>query len=249
MEHELMQKLFAQAAKVSRVNINRTVGLATMLEQRAGGDSEEIISELLQCLQRLLAQNMNMEYYFDDDLLKDAPAGRYLSVEKLLRRVIGECTAMLEPLEWDLQLDVKCRKSAVKTDEKALVIVIMNLLQNALLYSPLKSTVIVTVDNETTEKGVSVCVSFKNLVDEDNSYNDCSGLGLPLCMKIARHYGGRLDYVEERGAITAKLSLPVDIGAKEEARIGFSSEINEFIGERYKPVRVFMQKILEREKG
>jgi hypothetical protein len=100
--------------------------------------------------------------------------------------------------------------------------------------------------------GNYICISFKNLIEHESAITRCEeegiGLGITLCTKIAESYDGNLEYSENSGAVTAKLSLPFiqnDPSTMLASASAFS-ELKESLEERYKPVRLFMQEVLAR---
>ncbi|MCL2071366.1 MAG: hypothetical protein FWH07_03925 [Oscillospiraceae bacterium] len=244
-------------AKEARTHINRIIGLATMLSDK---DDNEVTHELLLSSYRLLTQNMNMMYIHMEELISDTAI---INAEAILTGIIGECTTVIETaikdaLEHEMEIDteylpesvgcklqfvVKNKKSSVKIDEKAFTLAVMNLLQNALMYSPPNTTVIVKLDTIfMSDDERYVCVSVKNL----NGLKKCDpGLGLTLCKRIAERCGGMFECIHERGCITAKIMLPLQ---NEEPGVGLSSEFVEYFSDRYKPVKLFMYEVVERIK-
>ena len=244
-----IKKQVSSIAKASRVQINRLIGLTSMLENAQNSENREIISEVILTIYKLLSQNMNMMYLYMEELNMNQSS--LISAELFLRSIIAECTKTLDASETNLQLDIKCEKSCIKIDEKAFILVIMNLLQNALLYSPPKTTVIVTLDNVTIDQTDYVSISVKNLSGLDGvgfarDKEECSGQGLFICMKAAETNGGKVEYIEEGGSITAKLLLPL---IEESEPSELSSKLAEYISDKYTPVNLFMQEVLATRKA
>jgi signal transduction histidine kinase len=238
---ELLKKQISSAAGTSRVHINRLIGLVSMLEEQGSG---EVTYELMISCYKLLTQNMNMMYLYSEDLVVGKPT--VINAETLLTSIIRECTPMIENIGGEFRFEVKCGRSSVRVDEKAFIITVMNLLQNAGLYSPPKTPISVMLENKIVDSRNYVSISVKNLVGADEIESrcvadECSGLGLHLCMKVAESYNGELRYVEEDGSVTVKFMLPLD---SEDPKIGLSSDFVDYISDRNKPVKLFMYEVL-----
>ena len=245
---EFIKKQVESVTKATRVHINRIIALASMIEHSEETADREIVSDLLLSCYKLLSQNMNMMYLYSKEI---AGPGAVISAEEFLKGIIGTCTKMLESVDLKLQLDIKCKRSEIKVDEKAFILAVMNLLQNALLNSPPNAAVKVVLENISVQNRSFVCISVNNIpgMDGINSGRDkeeCSGLGIILSMKIAERYGGKFELVDERGVINAKLMFPLQ---KEDFAMGLSSSFADFYDidtERYNMVVVFMQEVLKR---
>ena len=237
---EFIKKQVEKLTKSSRPDINRIIGIASILKE--SGEHNELIHDLFLSGYRLLAQNMNSMHLYSDELF--STPGVVINAADFLNGIIGECANMLESLETELRLEVKCELSSIKIDEKAFIIAVMNLLQNALLYSPPKTAVIVILDNVCAEEKNYVCITVKNLleIEKNNSdYEERSGQGLFVCTKIAEHYGGKLEYVQEGGSVSANLMLPLE---GECSGIGLSCDFAMYLSDENKPVKLFMHEVL-----
>jgi len=233
------QNIIDTLIKTSRVYINRIIEAVTLIEQSDKYQEDETVSSLIYSSCRLLSQNINMSYLYDNQLL-EAPSYP-INLEYVLKVIISECSEQLKPIKRELQLTIDGQvRSLVQINEKAFTIAFMNLLQNALLYSPPKSTVIITLDNQRENH---VCIKITNLAGL-NTYkanDEHSGLGIPLCFKIAEHCNGALVHSESEGKTVADLQLPL---APESNALPLSTEFSDYISERFRPTRLFMYEVL-----
>jgi len=215
-----------------------------MIEQSEKYHDDVMVSILIFSACKLLSQNINVSYLCYDELLEiPSSLTPVIDTVGIMRAIIAECSKILIPIERELQLVVNCKKTPVRINEKVFTLAVMNLLQNALLYSPPKSSVVI----EVYESCYNICIEITNLIEfNSNSDNDeNSGLGIPLCNKIAARYNGNLEYVEIDGKTITKLALPIANDSISE-EIQFSSEIIEYISERFKPTRLFMHEVVNK---
>lgn len=239
---EFIKRQIETVTKAMRVHINRIIGLASMLETL---EESEIAEELKLTSYKLLAQNMNMSYLYSEDLPGDTDTA--INAAEYVGGIVGECDDMINVTGCKLKLEVKCSKTGVKIKEKAFIMAVINLLQNALLYSPPKTEVTVSVENETRKTVGYVSVAVKNVIEKkrERDAESSAKLGLVLCMKIAEYYGGFFECEEVNDSITSKLLLPLET---EEPGLGLSSDIAEYIADRYNPVKLFMQEVVNAKK-
>jgi K+-sensing histidine kinase KdpD len=227
--------------KTSRVCINRIISAVVIAEQ-SEVLQDEVIADLVFNSCKLLAQNMNMMFLYSDDLLAEsAKTELTIDVRERLHSILAESSRLLSVINRDVLFVTKVDSSLARIDEKLFTLLVMNLLQNALLYSPAKSAVIVELDNLND----FLCVSFTNLrdIEKFKEVENSKGLGISLCTKIAEHHGGELEFLEIEGKITAELYLPLT--ASENGQYAcLSADWNDYVGERFKPVNLFMQEVL-----
>jgi signal transduction histidine kinase len=246
-----------------------------------------ISSDLNQTLYKLLAHNINLNYCCSEELLPDSPfdaanlrnAAPVIDAGALLAQIVAECGAMLEEHSGRHGLTLRIPgdeaedeeyggeynddfpqnpEFAVKITEKAFTLAVMNLLQNAFLYSPPNTTVIVSIELESDEDSGDelVCVSVTNLSGSDaellrgytmqsgfGATDESAGLGVPLVNKIAACYGGNLKFVSINGRIIAKFSLPLHETSDNRSKLQLQSDFSEYIGEKYGFVRAFMAEV------
>jgi signal transduction histidine kinase len=237
---DFFKKQLDSSIKSSRTYINRIIGAVTIVEQSQRYENDEVISDLVFSSCKLLSQNMNMSYLYSDDLYDSVNA--VINAGELLTGIITECTNLLETIEREIQFVVNCQSSLIKINEKIFTIAFMNILQNALLYSPAKSTVVVSLENP----GNEICISVTNL----NAHKDYKffkppeenfGLGIALCVKIAEHHGGKFDFTQSKGRTVAKLFLPLE---SDNSDFILYTDYADYISEKFKPVRLFIYEVL-----
>jgi K+-sensing histidine kinase KdpD len=114
-------------------------------------------------------------------------------------------------------------------------------LQNALLYSPPKSAVVITVRGNTESQAGFASIGITNLLEEKFQDDDEHlGLGILLCRKIAQHYNGKLEYIEINGTSTAELQFP----REEDTSMPLCSDFADYVAEKYRPAKLFMYEVL-----
>jgi signal transduction histidine kinase len=235
-----IKRHLGSSIKISRAYINSVISVATIIEQTSKDLDEQIVDELMFSSCKLLSQNMNMSYFFCDDLLIETKSA--IDVLQFLQAIIAECTELLEPLKREIRFTAACERSEVRIDEKAFTIAVINLLQNALLYSPKKSTILVNLEND----GDNVTISLTNLIDMGRwtPPEERHGLGIPLCAKIADFYGGSLNYDEADGRVITEFSL---LFAKDCSCLPLATDYIEYVGERFKPVMLYLHEVIRAE--
>ncbi|MCL1866463.1 MAG: HAMP domain-containing histidine kinase [Oscillospiraceae bacterium] len=253
---EFIKKQMESSVAVEREYINRLIATSLIAEENACADKKSLTAEevterdkkvaanLVYISSKLLIQNLNLSYLLRGDLLKESESP--VNAVFFLKEIASESTRLLSPIKREIQFVSEHEESPIVIDRKAFATAIMNLLQNALMYSPHGSAIIVKVEN----KDGFVCVSVTNLNSEklyDNSDSN-SELGIPLCMKIADKYNGKLEYNQVDGNKTeVKISLPLCEGDSSEYDYGgvdFLTETSEYFAQRFQPVNLFMSAVL-----
>jgi len=222
----------------ARESVNRVIAAAMILEQQQRHNT--VVSDLVHSSCRLLTQNINLAYMCGDGLYADDKS--LINIGEVLDSVIEEAELILVPSERDIDFKGAEFTDAARICPKAFIVVVMNLLQNAFLYSPKESAVRVTL--EESESGREAVVTVKNTVGEKDR-EQRSGLGLMLAEKIVEWHGGVFETFETDGEFTARISLPtVKPGAAE-----FNSPVfdySDYVSERFKPVALFLDEVVER---
>jgi signal transduction histidine kinase len=243
-------KQLDSSIKTARNYINRIIGAVTVIKQLEKLEDNEIIEDLLFSSCRLLSQNMNMSYLYSQGLPDKTK--QIVNAGELISSIVGECSRMLEGMNKRIQFTLDHGKCLVNIDEKSFTMAVMNLLQNALLYSPQNSTVIVQVS---ADSGF-VCMSITNLttLKRWSPPEEDYGLGIALCAKIAEFFGGKLEYIDSETTITAVLKLPFLSDLQDfppqnnSSAMPLSSDFADYISESFKPVRLFMNEVLQKNK-
>ena len=143
--------------------------------------------------------------------------------------IVDECVRMVADKARQSQLDLVVRNGRavpiVLADETAMRQVVINLLQNAIKFTPPGGTVEIgarrgeagTVELAVVDSGIGIAAGDLERVMEPFFQVESSlarqyegvGLGLPLCRKLAKLHGGRLDLASAPGAgTTAIMRLP-----------------------------------------
>jgi K+-sensing histidine kinase KdpD len=260
---ELKQKLCA-VTKASRVQINRLLGLSAKLAEHEKDslclDTAELSTTIRKELFKLFVQNTNTLYLCSEELLPELPHNTAnarndaaaIPADRLVSRIVGECNAMLSTGEKAdspiIVFEQECERCSVKIDEKILTLAVMNLLQNALLYSLPGSNITVAV----ISADESVCIKISNLSGEEGevlrspvtSFDEHgAGLGLPVVAKIAACYGGNLEYIRVGDNNIATLTLPFS-AEKGVSTFTYSAKVDNLVSQNYGFVRVFMEEVV-----
>jgi K+-sensing histidine kinase KdpD len=243
---DCIKNIIDGSIRTSRIHINRIIEVVAMIENSKKYQDDEFIKSLVSSSCKLLSHNMNMSYLYDDALL-DKPHNA-INIKEVIKAIVDECAQMLKPVGRELQLVSNSEKNFLHINEKVFTLMFMNLLQNALLYSPSKSAVIIIINSD--------CIEITNLMGEqhreyqsplNHEDDENLGTGVPLCKKIAEHYGGSLEYIVNEGKLTAKLIFNFE--AENRANIvTLSAELNEYISEKFKPAKLFMYEVLDKER-
>jgi light-regulated signal transduction histidine kinase (bacteriophytochrome) len=234
------KRIIDSIVKTSRLSINKLIETIAYVEQSPVYRDDPMIQKLIFRSYKLLTQNLNISYLGSDswtgesNLLADIP--------QTVKSIAEECSVVLKPIQREVQTVIKCTDSTARINEKAFVLIMGNLLQNALLYSPLKSPVIVVVENE--DGCVSVSVTNIAEINTDRNEEEKAGLGLPLCAKISEQMGGKFNYFESEGKIITKLSLPIENDKTSYQKLVFKSAPEEYIYNKYRPITMFMNEVL-----
>lgn len=141
-----------------------------------------------------------------------------------LRPLAVECAALLVPsaLEKHIELSVAEGDGAVSGDAAMLGVLLRNLIDNAIRYTPGGGWVKVAVRHEAARVVVEVCDSGPGIAPAERgqvlrrfyrvlgSGADGSGLGLSIVQRIAELHGATLELGEsEAGGLAARVSFPM----------------------------------------
>ncbi|MCL2633216.1 MAG: HAMP domain-containing histidine kinase [Oscillospiraceae bacterium] len=234
-EYDILKNQINDSIKNMRVHINRIIGAAVMLEQLPDSNENLALSELIYSSCKLLTQNINLSYNCSEELFEGSKT--VLNSGEILQGIVDECSRLVAPVNRRIDFINNCTVSGVKMDDKAFTVVFMNLIQNALLYSPSDCIVRVKMENS----GGNVVIVIENSVDSGKTADyEGGGLGLALSRRIAEWHNGSLDYSKVDGVFTVTLVLPI---CNETVGISFGSDYAEYVSERFKPVNLFMNDV------
>ncbi len=153
---------------------------------------------------------------------------------RLVRQMVQDNLGTADEKQIDLTLTLPPKVPKIQGDKQRLSVLLMNLIGNALKYTPPKGTVQVTVG--VGERAVSVAVrdsgigispqdqahvfeKFYRAEDDRVQAVTGTGLGLAIAREVARLHGGDIALVSEPGAgSTFTLELPLQ--ASEPAEVG-----------------------------
>lgn len=209
-----------------RTPLAAITGAASTLLEESAPVGEEVRRELLQSiydegrrLDRLVANLLEMTRAESPDV---AVRRDWHAVEE----VVGAAVARLErPLEGrELQLDVPPDLPLLPLDDVAIELVLVNLLENALKYSPAGSPLAIRAESRNGHVAVEVRDEGPGIPagDEERIFEKFArgrhatdpgglGLGLAICRAIVTAHGGAIRVVAgpDRGA-TFRFTLPID---------------------------------------
>ena len=156
-----------------------------------------------------------------DRLDSEPPSWRPESCD--IRELLAECRASATRPD---RIRVTCATPVIQSNREAVALILSNLLDNALRYSPPTSTVVVTAQERTREGRKEICIAVENERGSagapDSSqvfqkyyrapgahHESGLGLGLYLARITAQRLGGDLRYAEGDAPIRFELWLPV----------------------------------------
>ncbi|MDR0223391.1 MAG: hypothetical protein LBI38_07680 [Oscillospiraceae bacterium] len=230
------------AVKHARVYINRLIGAISVLERIMPDSAENgVVSSLVFNASGLLAQNINLAYVCEENPYRENP--RVVNSSALIAGITGECEKILEPAGRRLVIRNNSG-GGIKIDEKAFTVVFMNLLQNALFYSPKDSAVFVSSENS----GNYAVITIENAVSRDfeksGALFERSGLGLAMSRKTAEWHNAVFEFHKDDNAAVVRLSFPL---VREKPEFGLATDYTEYISERFNPVRLFLNEVVREE--
>ncbi|MCL2754958.1 MAG: hypothetical protein FWD35_04495, partial [Oscillospiraceae bacterium] len=215
-DYMLLKKHFDTATIASRDHIEHIIGLAELLKNSAkeSGLFRDITEELMLRLYKLLSQNMNMSFLCSEDKLPEnldavqqaRDSAEVINLRKVLTDIVDGCSEILAVQGGRHKIKLKIDTDGMGGEISAyaqipkdlFTIAVMNLLQNAFLYSPPNSWVEVTLTRLKGNVRVSVNNPFGKdderiraySVGENSANTELARLGHYLCAKIAACYGG-----------------------------------------------------------
>jgi signal transduction histidine kinase len=199
---------------------------------------------------KALLQIMNMSSVFE--------TGAFLSTSEItiglntIENIINETNEIIKRIGRKIVFtklsDLKYHEIVITP--RKFTIVFMNLLQNALFYSPPKSDIIVTVKLEkhkTTKDEEIMIINIENdelPEEEKEQIEERAGLGLDIVGYISEQYNGTVELIRNDKRVNAKIAFPATQFA---AKRVLSSNFKTYVSERFKPVRLFADEAVERE--
>ena len=148
-----------------------------------------------------------------------------LSVQTLVEQTIAEFQSQLEFLRFNLEVDVPDDLPPIRADHTAMVLVLGNLLENAVRYSPHNRSLRITARGTPTTVAIEIVDHGIGISDDDLPHitkrfirghrgsNDGTGLGLAIVDRIVSDHRGTLTIRSRAGiGTTVIVELPVAIG-------------------------------------
>jgi len=234
-----MEELNLEAmVKYARESVNRVIGAAVLLEQSCEKE-KDLVSELVNSACRLLTQNINLSYMCCDALYTDSR--ETIDCGAVLDSVIEEAVCILTAAGRDISFKSANIGGVVRIDSKAFIIIVVNLLQNALFYSPKETIINVKLESRESEKEAVITIENEILPDAPP---ERSGIGLPLVKKITEWHGGVFEHENNGKTFTARLTFPL-IKANPKTMLNSSKlDYCDYVSERFKPVNLFLNETL-----
>jgi hypothetical protein len=225
--------------------INKIVGLSMLLEKTSptSDTHTSTAQEIIQVSSKLSVQLFNVGVLFD---LESAASGT-VCVPETLSAVCSECSAEIACIGRRLTYGSDGAFSVAKISERHFIAVVMNIIQNAFLFSSECDEVNV-VSYE--QHGMAVIkITNRVLSKEKTSYlSERSGLGLSVARKVIDICGGEVQLQNDGTTFSAEIHLPL---AKPQANdnLKLNSSMKEYVTQRFRPVSMFMKEIVGKKSG
>jgi signal transduction histidine kinase len=225
----LKSQFLANVSHELRTPLNAIIGYTHLMLE---GVSGEITTGQRDKLNRVDSNARHLLAIINDllDITRIESGKMPIQVERVvLPELIDEVMAEVDPLIAGTSLDVTRKLTArvpeIRTDRQKVKQIILNLLSNALKFTP-KGSVAIAIDFDTEQEEISVAVSdtgigiseenqrtiFEAFGQTDGSYvkrHGGTGLGLSICRRLATILGGRIILQSRLGeGSTFQLFLP-----------------------------------------
>lgn len=181
----------------------------------------------------------------------------------LMENLIIECNIMLAKSKRYIDYDIPKTPITVKTNHRRLSIVLMNAIQNALLYSSHKDVVKITLTrgndggfyDENPNGFAHIIIENGGDIVPDEAFISFSksllrpkglektGLGLEIIRRFAETNGGGFNiYSRPEGGAVLDLKIPV--AADETHAIMFDSYYKEYLRDKFSPVKIYLYDVI-----
>ena len=227
---ELKSDFLAKMSHELRTPLNAIIGFSQSL---GATDPAKITQPKLDEYTGYIQQGANLLLHIVNEILdlSKIEAGRYDLVEEptslrdVVYRAAGLVSGLTEPRQ--VTLDIRGLDDDVRVfvDERAMTQVVLNILSNAVKFSPVEATVTVQVEQPDPDEGVNIVIAdhgegipadklehvltpFGQLGDSDAYRAGGTGLGLPIAKSFIDLHEGELaiESVEGRGTkVTIRL--------------------------------------------
>lgn len=247
INHSQLSEKSVNVVNVLKSDLNRIISIAGILEgqfeERKMADEADLIKRQLTSAERMLTNCNNLI-----DLLEyetQNPRENIISISDTLESIYFETQKCLSAVKRLIDFSRPENDVLVNFNEKKFTSAVMNLIQNALLYSPPKSTIGLKL---TYEGGQAVIRITNTFLSEHKSVYDIverASIGKRVAAKLVSEYGGSVSFYATDNTVTAEIDLPI-VNSGNPVRL--SSSFDDFIAERYKPLHLFLNEIIENEK-
>jgi signal transduction histidine kinase/DNA-binding response OmpR family regulator len=181
---------------------------------------EQAKQQVLENLGVVVAEGQRLTQLIDDVLdLAKIEAGKFtwnmqkLSIAEVIDRAVTATTSLFEGKSVQLVKQVEPDLPAITGDEHRLVQVVINLISNAVKFTPSGSVTVAArardgeIAVSVTDSGIGIAAAdhqkifekFKQVGDTLTDKPRGTGLGLPICKEIVEHHGGRIWVDSELG--------------------------------------------------
>ncbi|MCL1823345.1 MAG: GHKL domain-containing protein [Oscillospiraceae bacterium] len=191
----------------------------------------------------LLAYATNCNYYLNASLFLDSDSK--IDIFKKVDGLIKKCNELLKRniIIFNSKESDKTNR-IVKIPERIFVVVFLNLIQNALLYSKDESKIEVKVFFENNFVTLSVTNEIEsNQMPEKFSERIKLGIGIPLVTRVVTHIGGKVSNEQEGSTYKSHITLPLYNRNNEEAF--FKRNEAEFITQNSSYIKRYLHRFME----
>jgi len=123
-----------------------------------------------------------------------------INVQSVIKNVIAHLAPMAIDKEQDLALIIDHENFTLDADEGELTVIVKNLLENAIKYSPNNANIKVTVHKNgftVEDSGIGIAEQYRQVIFErfwrvNQSDSSGSGLGLAIVAELLSHYGAEI---------------------------------------------------------
>lgn len=247
ISHSQLSESSINVVNVLKSDLNRIISIAGMLEgqfeERKMVDEASLIKRQLTSAERMLTNCNNLIDLLEYDVIK--PKENLIYVSEVLESIYYETQKCLSSIKRLIDFSKPEEDALINFNEKKFTSAVMNLIQNALLYSPPKSSIGLRL---TYEKGQAVIRITNTFLSEQKSAYDIverANVGKRVAAKLVSECNGTVSFYATDNTVTSEIMLPIING---EVTGRLSSSFDDFIAERYKPVHLFLNEIIENEK-
>jgi signal transduction histidine kinase/CheY-like chemotaxis protein len=201
---------------------------------------DQVKQQVLENLGVVVAEGQRLTQLIDDVLdLAKIEAGKFtwnmqtLSLAEVIDRAVTATTSLFEGKPVQLVKQVESDLPAITGDEHRLVQVVINLISNAVKFTPSGFITVAAQARDSeitvsiTDSGIGIAPAdhqkvfekFKQVGDTLTDKPRGTGLGLPICKEIVEHHGGRIWVESEFGkGSTFTFALPAPASTSRDSR-------------------------------